>query len=304
MGLMNKLKNILFEEEEVEIPVIEKSSKKVKKEQEDEYDRFIPEVEEKKTDYNHFYDDLEPVINEERKQEEKARESVSEREIFKSERTFNFPAFDEDEFEQSLPPKRTTNVLEFERKKEQEDFRKYDVKPEVKTEEKTKFRPSPIISPVYGILDKNYTPDEITSRNNSAPARALDVESVRKKAFGIKETEQAQSEEINLEDTIIEEDETKVLEEKLEKARTIDELLKDSSDEVINVDEDTIETPIITDEDLEEVMPEVAETKKDVMDVLENMDEPSNYSEKLDDTTESDLFDLIDSMYENREDGE
>lgn len=303
MGLMNKLKNILFEEEEVEIPIIEKSSKKASKQKDDEYDRFVPEIEEKKPDYNHFYDDLEPVIAEERKHEEKSHESVSEREIFKSERTFNFPAFDEDEFEQSLPPKRTTNVLEFERKKEQDDFRKYEIKPEVKTEEKTKFKPSPIISPVYGILDKNYTPDEITSRDNSTVSRALDVESVRKKAFGIPEENKDEPEKINLDETIIEEDETKVLEEKLEKARTIDELLKDSSDDIIDID-DTIETPIITDEDLEEVMPDVSEAKKDVMDVLDDMDTPDDHSEKLDDTIESDLFDLIDSMYENREDGE
>ena len=34
---------------------------------------------------------------------------------------------------------------------------------------------------------------------------------------------------------------------------------------------------------------------------LDHLDEPK---EEADDTLESDLFDLIDSMYENREDGE
>lgn len=296
MGLMDKLKNILFEEEEVEIPVIEKKSKKIKKTNEDEYDRFVPEVEEKTPDYNHFYDDLEPVVAEERKQEEKhEREEVSEREIFKSEKTFNFPAFDEEEFEQALPPKRATNVLEFERQKE--DYRKYEPKTETNKEVK-KFKPSPIISPVYGILDKNYTPDEITSRNNPTPPKALDVESVRKKAFGILEEEKP--EVVEVDNILDEEDDSKVLEEKMEKARTIDELLKDSSDDAIDVSLDTMETAIITDEDLEEV--KQIEEKEDELESLDEVVPPKE--EKLEDTLESDLFDLIDSMYENREDGE
>ena len=32
--------------------------------------------------------------------------------------------------------------------------------------EKKNFKPTPIISPVYGILDKNYTKDDIVSRDD------------------------------------------------------------------------------------------------------------------------------------------
>ena len=288
MGLVSKLKNILFEEEEVEIPVIEKKEKKP--EVVHEY-RELPKKEEVKVTNYQNYDNLEPVIHEEKKMEEKGRyntnhETVSEREIFKSEKTFNFPAFDEEEFDSYVPKKRATNVMEHERKQEkkqdyQPTYRKeYKRVEEVKeVKEVKKFRPSPIISPVYGILDKNYTPDEITTRSEVTPSRSLDVDSVRKKAFGPKEEVKVQTEEI-LED--------KVLEEKLEKARTIDELLKDSSDDVINIDESIDDDHFSSIDHLEEEE-EVETPKKDKEANLE------------DDTLENDLFDLIDSMYENRE---
>ena len=240
-------------------------------------------------------------------------ESVSEREIFKSEKTFNFPAFDEEEFESSMP-RRTTNVMEHERRKYREkNARKIDIskKEEIKVEE-IKFKPSPIISPVYGILDKNYTPDDITTRENIP--KALDVDSVRKKAFG------------TLEDDIMDipiasnyqeaEPEKDFLEEKLEKARTIDELLKDSSDEILDVTK-TYDTQEFSDMNLENTLTNLSRTMKNDVDIAENLDmtidsldeEPeklkhSEVVETEEDSLESDLFDLIDSMYENREDGE
>lgn len=83
----------------------------------------LPKKEEVKITNYQNYDNLEPVIREEKKMEEKVRFNaadnnvVSERELFKSEKTFNFPAFDEEEFESFVPKKRTTNVLEHERKR-------------------------------------------------------------------------------------------------------------------------------------------------------------------------------------------
>ena len=292
MGLVSKLKNILFEEEEIEIPVIEKKEKTVVSQP--EY-KETPKKEEFKsvqeTNYNSFYSDLEPAIQEERRQEEKNKyqqEIVSERELFKSEKTFNFPAFDEEEFESALP-KRTNNVMEYERRKPEKknEYKRPERKEEVK-ETKVKFKPSPIISPVYGILDKNYTPEEITSRTDSINSRTLDVDSVRKKAFGTLEDVKVKKD--SLEDKKIQEklQEDRILEEKLEKARTIDELLKDSSDEIIEVSDDIINNN---------------ESFDEVIDSLDDI-ESKNEDNLVDDTLESDLFDLIDSMYENREDGE
>lgn len=287
MGLVSKLKNILFEEEEVEIPVIEKKEKKVVAAP--TY-KEMPRKEEVKeeTPYRDFYEERTPVVSSEKKVEDKRtysnyEEPVSEREIFKSEKTFNFPAFDEKEFE-SVVPKRTTNVMEYERKR-QEKKNEYK-RPERKEEEKTvktKFKPSPIISPVYGILDKNYTPDEITTRTEDTSSKALDVDSVRKKAFGTLE----EKNKIEVSEEIKVEEEHKIMEEKLEKARTIDELLKDSSDDYIDIDDEVEENKSVADD----------------IDTLEEI-EPKHEANLEEDTLESDLFDLIDSMYENREDGE
>ena len=323
MGLVNKLKNILFEEEEVEVPVIEKKEMVMS----EPVVKQMPRQEERVSvpDYSNFYNEeasIKPlpqkeVMVEAPKEKEIVTnvDQVSEREIFKSEKTFNFQAFDEEEFESALPI-RTTNVMEHERKKfRDKSARKVEApkKEEVK-EDKTKFRPSPIISPVYGILDKNYTPEDITTRE-SVP-KTLDVDSVRKKAFGA------------LSDDVIDtptpvfterSNDKDFLEEKLEKARTIDELLKDSSDEIIDVEESFSDKAYIndfSDMNLEDTLTNLniaMENEKidDTLDAtIESLEEEVPTTKQQDipveeeDSLESDLFDLIDSMYENREDGE
>ena len=141
MGLVSKLKNILFEEEEVEIPVIEKKEKKTEPIR--EY-KELPKKEEVKVTNYQDYNTLEPVIREEAKMEEKVRSTsnnnvVSERELFKSEKTFNFPAFDEEEFDSFVPKKRATNVIEHEKKKvEKKTEYKPDYRKEYKRVEETK----------------------------------------------------------------------------------------------------------------------------------------------------------------------
>ena len=300
MGLVSKLKNILFEEEEVEIPVIEKKEKKPEPVR--EYKELPKKEEVKVTNYQN-YDNLEPVIHQEKKMEEKARfnnynDTVSEREIFKSEKTFNFPAFDEEEFDSYVPKKRSTNVMEHERKIEKKpeykptyrkEYKRVEKKEEIK--EERKFKPSPIISPVYGILDKNYTPDEITTRTDTTPARSLDVDSVRKKAFGTKEEKVVEKVEVNEEEIIVD----KALEERLEKARTIDELLKDSSDEVIDIHE------TIDEDESFESFPSIDHLDEVKEELPTKMEVEKKEVDLEDDTLENDLFDLIDSMYENRE---
>ena len=300
MGLVSKLKNILFEEEEVEIPVIEKKEKKPEVVR--EYKELPKKEEVKVTNYQN-YDNIAPAIHEEKRMEEKARVNsnnnvVSEREIFKSEKTFNFPAFDEEEFDSFVPKKRATNVLEHERKKQEKkqevktDYRRdYKRVDDVKdTKEVKKFRPSPIISPVYGILDKNYTPDEITTRVDTTPTRSLDVDSVRKKAFGTKEEKEVVKIKEEEEEVLVD----KTLEERLEKARTIDELLKDSSDEVIDI-------PGNIDEEIDESFPSIEHLEEEEEQKADKKSEVQEKDVDEDDTLENDLFDLIDSMYENRE---
>lgn len=57
---------------------------------------------------------------------------------------------------------------------------------------KKTFTPTPIISPVYGVLDKNYHKDEIKSKNtiiHSSDPETVTLDDVRKKAYGTLEDE-------------------------------------------------------------------------------------------------------------------
>ena len=292
MGLFGKIKNILFEEEEIEVPV--KEVKKVEKFNEDK-------IEFKQED-----------------KLEKAKQVVEQSEpssLFDKEPTFNFPDFDEDEFESTLPQHKEVNeplketrtsklYTEHQRelKKEEEPIKKkedsykknevrsigrglnaFDKVPTLKAEKK-KFTPSPIISPVYGILDKDYHPDDISSKEEGDIKRIskLDVDTVRKKAFEPKPEKEK----------VVEKKEP-IKEPKEEIKKSVDELLADSAEEATIVDEDL----------------NVENNIKEIEDELDRIDDELVLDEKPkekdeDDTLEQDLFELIDSMYEDKKEDE
>ena len=89
MGLFNKLKNVLFEEEEIEIPVKEPEVKKEVKVE-------AKPLERKKT----FEED------------DNFEVPVKDQELFKAEKTFDFPVFDDEEFDEM-------KKFDFEEKKEE-----------------------------------------------------------------------------------------------------------------------------------------------------------------------------------------
>lgn len=295
MGLLNKLKGIIFEEEddeentsktesEIKRPIAEKI----------EPQRVVEPREEKPI--NKTYQ--EPI------KREPQMDMFSSNDVFKTENTFPFPDFDEEEFSnmsrvQKSKPKSTTNVLEYEKKKKIEkkyDYGRYERVEKTEIVEKKKFRPSPIISPVYGILNEDYKPEDIKDKTENKDYNNLDFNSVRKKAFG--ETSKEEPKTTYYEETVtvkLKEDD----DEKRKKVKTIDELLESSADVEIpipsNDDEITIDEPKITEYDkIEEELQE-----------LDKNDKKSKEEQVLDDDTlENDLFDLIDSMYDNREDGE
>lgn len=275
MGILNKIKDILFEEDP------------------DSKEEVV-----KKVDSKPIAEKIEPQKVEVPKQVEREEhlEQVSERELFKPDNNFTFPDFNEEEFSNMTrpKPKATTNILEYERKKKMEkryDYGKYERVEKTEVVEKKKFKPSPIISPVYGILNEDYKPEDIKTKSDVSGS--LDINSVRKKAFG---EEVKQPDSTYYEETVtvkLKENE----EEKIKRVKTIDELLEDTSDVTINVSKnDEVYEPKISydkvDEDLEELTKE-----KEIEEVNEN-------NSHEDDTLESDLFDLIDSMYDNREDGD
>ena len=181
MKFLDKIKDLFSDEEEViETKEIE-----------------IEELEEKKE--NKLPTFMRNKIEEEQRREEekKHRETpirteespiINEREIVRtrSNNSFSFPV-DMDEPEEivtsrPLPTYSNQNVLGREKKISELYTKKEEPKPK-------KFKPTPVISPVYGVLDKNYTKDEVKVTDEKSyelqrPSRKVDFETVRNKAFG------------------------------------------------------------------------------------------------------------------------
>lgn len=267
MKLFDKLKYVLFEDEEVDVPVItdEKEEKEPPKNNMDELKKEL-------------FDDVDSMEFELPKK--KTSEEVNEKEVYKSEPTFSFPlAFDDEE-----PIKTRSDrvdkkeTIKSEKKEEKRvDFGKYEM-PEPKYKTKT-FRPSPVISPVYGILDQNYKKEDIVDRNDTK----LDLDEVRNKAYGVSDSERVNKDI----------EETEIAEEQDIKTKTIDELISNTSS--IDFEEEEVIK--------ENVSPKKAIDTYKALDKIE--DEIKTVSERKednisDDTTETDLFELIDSMYEKK----
>lgn len=296
MGLLNKIKGILFEEvEEDEVVSTPKSEEKKPIAEKIEPQRKVEEPVEKSV----------PKVTAPVK--ETKTENLNERDLFKSDNISPFFDFDEEEFSNMsrVQKPKTTNVMEYERKKRVE--KRYDMGNFSKIErtevvEKKKFKPSPIISPVYGILNEDYKPEDIKSKTDNVVNTGLDFNSVRKKAFG--EETLGEPEATYYEESVtvkVKENE----EEKQQKVKTIDELLEDTSDVTIGVDEKNS----VEDKNDIKATDEVADYEridKDLEEVTAKCDVNKTEMRKVedDDTLENDLFDLIDSMYDNREEGD
>lgn len=157
-----------------------------------------------------------------------------------------------------------------------------------KEEEKKVFRPTPIISPVYGVLDKNYHKEDIKPKKDSRVVSnydktAVTIDDVRKKAFGTLEDEL---------ETVIPSDDYAITEENnvsLEINNSQDDILDDLMDNDYQPKFGSYE------EDNAETLNDEVEEK----DMFEEMHEEMQKEDE--DLSESDLFNLIDSMYERKE---
>lgn len=128
------------------------------------------------------------TIKREEKREEVKRPVLEVKEEKKEEpaKKFTFPI----DFGDELPSRNTknssVNVLKAEKEVPKKVAELYPKKEEVKT--KPKFKATPVISPVYGILDKNYKKEEVKEKSDEIsmkrPSKKVDFETVRKKAFG------------------------------------------------------------------------------------------------------------------------
>ena len=287
MSLVKKIKDILFEEEPTEqIKIVKETpTERIKEEV------TVREYHEPKESFS------EPVVE--------SRPRIEPKEDFTPKRepvvdnTFKFPDFDEEEFISSMPRRQSTNnVLDYERKKVQENRSTYKYERAERNEpkeliDKKKFKPSPIISPVYGVLNQDYKPEDIKKKDDEE--ELLSIDAVRKKAFETAPIKEVK-EEIKIEDEefidTIDEPVVKFFDEKSSDSemKSIDDLLEDASDVEVKL-EDELEI--------------TGETNIDAIhEELDNYEPLEPKKDKLEDTLENDLFDLIDSMYETKEGGE
>lgn len=299
MSMFGKIKNILFTEEDEteEIPVIKETP--------------IPEVHEEKPTFEdeiarfknfNYEEKVNPIPFEEEKVEE-----VKEEIPVKKEEKSPFQSFDEEEFDR-VAAFNKNRLLERDRKLREEKERKREhlernlyTKPVEK--EQPKFVPSPVISPVYGILDKNYTKDDILPRASSEGTlpKVMDVDQVRKKAFGTLESLEKNItndlDDIKITSFEDQVDDDVVISNKVEEITVEDTkpLPKVEETTVEEENEDTKPLPKVEEVNIEE---EIEDTKP-LPEIENEVDEVKKEEEDID----NDLFELIDSMY-NDEEGE
>lgn len=314
MGLLDKVKNLFTEEvEEEEIKPIKNEVRHI-------------EVEAPKRAEREIEDDFEEEVEE--KKEDK------------------FVFFSDDDFKDL--EKKDVQPRPIETEKPKQMYRSTIVEEE--KEEKSLFRPSPIISPVYGVLDKNYSKDEVVTKKSPNPRpinRHLSVDDVRRKAYGtieddFKETFEGKAVEpeevgevsnIDIFEELEKYDNLDALQERIDnkdqdKEIDVDDLfdsLDNKKDEIIEeldnkkeeiLDElDSKKEDIITndndlddldlDEETLELSRQLESQKKhldEINDIMSEDEEVKEEEPKDDDLNESELFDLIDSMYDKKDD--
>lgn len=270
MGLMDKIKNMFTEEEEIEEEPIKKEVIQV------EIPAAITKKEEKKEVVEPPKEVKEPIVQQpikKTKQEEK----------------FIFPVyFDDDDFQDMNKKMKEERKIKEEKKVFEE--KKVIPKPVRETykgrqpvvEEKKVFKPTPIISPVYGVLDKNYTKEDITTKKREETSRKIsDIDLVRNKAFGTLEDEIVDSLDYKEEKPVHNND----MEEYRKKMDEVDfeDLLDGNLDD--NLDE--LENKLSKAKPIkeEEALPKYSRSAK-------------NKKIQTEEVNSDDLFDMIDTMYE------
>lgn len=350
MGFLEKLKNTFFEEEYVEVEEKVKPRKEViREDKRNHYDDIKPLVEEEKEIRNVRKDEIVHEGLPEKKYEEiKMREArrtkneESSRERVESKNSFSY--FDDTDFVDFAEEVKPTSVRE-ERKtvvveKTQEAPRIYDnpnyaskntkISKTVTTSTTTKttqttaytkqlatgFKPTPIISPIYGILDQNYTKDEVIEKKESRPSsyvsrKNVDLDSVREKAFGslssdLGLTGQAEEEVVDTEDTDFDIEDNLLYDmTDVTTTPTVDKVTLQDAEEYFqdlgleyNIDYKDAKLERATGRRVAKT-PKTLEIEEEEVEEVEIKPEKKN--EEYSFSMEDNLFDLIDSMYEEKE---
>lgn len=205
----------------------------------------------------------------------------------KKEDKFTFPVFfDDKDFDTLEKPKREHKP---ERKVEPYGGAK---KLETPKEKPRVFKPTPVISPIYGVLDKNYKKEDITARKETPCYKenhTINVDDIRKKAYGTLEDD--------LENTLLHDDfyddESSLYKSEKDMFDDFD-LLDDTS---MNKKEDNLM-------DFDFPLPEHEKSRleRNQKEIEEDIVAKEINQKEIDSKKEADdLFDLIDSMYEKGE---
>ena len=422
MGLFDKIKSVLFEDDEdeelQEMPVYTEKEEVKEVQPETVVPEVQPVVEEpiKMDESSHFTnvkrdidmsfdesDVLDDIVGtREVKQEEVAKQPALEMPVVKQEEKKSvFLSFDEDEFDRLnsrvnrnearvRQDIRNNSVSNVEARKANSNFSSTSTSRDNRvdndryrlssTPSKKTFTPSPIISPVYGILDKNYTKDDIVDKKDGlkrekivkpvvkkdagktieeaekeldeevvkpTPVKevvktvekeeipVVDIDSVRKKAFGELEDLEKTFTDLKLpnlnEVKVVDEEPAPVVEVPVYEEPDMsveDELDTNFSVEDIELDEEekeldrVVEEVIENKEDKPRTKPQLLDDleKTSTLQILDDIEKELNSIKPIsrdveveeevevrptkDDTLEKDLFNLIDSMYEEGEEDE
>lgn len=309
MGLFDKIKDLFMDEvvddEEIEL---EEENKNIYQEPKNALPKVMRDTIKKEESIK--LEELKPLKEEEKKKEELVVE-----------KKFSFPV----DFENEVMPSRVNNrnVLKVEKELPKKSPELY---PRKEVVEKPKFKPTPVISPVYGILDKNYKKDEVMEKSEDKfemkrPSKKVDFEMVRRKAFGnltddIKDNLMCENCELYKEakkNNLISSDDLlydMMVDDKQEEPVTIEKAYDNYEDFGVAYEPKKeavkeLKDEIVINNNTEVKVAEKVEIKEENVDVHSISDEiidklPSRQEKKKDGKVDEDFFELIDSMYKER----
>ena len=280
MGFLDKVKNMFIEEVEDEEIENEEKVKEEKPVKTEVTHVTIASPVSKDKDDNMSLEDIDQ-INKFSDKIENERKEKNKRPIF-------FTDHDFEDFESYAP--------RFSEKKSAASPKKQTLYRDVTTTTDKKFKPTPIISPVYGILDKNYHKEDIISKQDPdyKSSDGLTVDSVRNKAFGNLEEE--------LENTLynrkLKDDFSEISEETTNDLADEEMLSEIEKNEVLEQEKKINNLKSISDS-LDKELEDLVEKKEEMTKKKNQEVDDTDIDDDLDD---DDLFNLIDSMYEERND--
>lgn len=290
MGIFNKIKDMFFEEETDEVQIndnrvakkieLPKRKSKIKEEIEEEVEEIKEEKEEieevKPSKTSSYFD-------------EELEELDEEPPIKKKPIIFD----DEDFIEDFVPEKETKEHVLYGGVQKKEPY-----------VEKKKFAPSPIISPVYGVLTKNYQKEDFEEHGKKdldhlfidERKKKITFDSVRQKAYGDLTEEIEQTMEMNAKKKEQKEEQKSLLydmEEEEDKGPKVESVTMGDAEEYFkdlgleyNVDYiDASKSHKSRSEKNKKLQDEVKEETKEIQEDVE----------------EKNLYDLIDMMYDSKE---